>query len=740
MLKALWATAILLLGQQKAVVINEDGKVCNASTGECRIVVAGEDDGQHQVRIVKPGGAAVGSEQDGVQCWTTDDGQKCIVVRVGDEDEKAAAGQQKIVVHKIDKDGTGKVGVSVHGGAATCDAECIAKCIAECMASCAGAGQSDGEHDVIILKDGDGKVTGQKRIVIPRGAARAGAKSADPEKEITLHVVAGDDDDDADDARTAQVWVSAGEPQIKAFKGGQAGCCPDACCKAGACCQTKKAPAGKPQMFFTPAGKGKVLKLNALPGGLLEIPHQALQLGGVAAPHALSPVSILSSEDDDPQSVQTAPDAYIGVRVAPVPGALAAHLGDKGVMVANVVEGSPADEAGLERHDIIVSVDGEAINDGNDLISAIGEAGVGATLKMGVIQHGKSNTLKLKTARRPDGEAKFKYEEAEDAIVDNSVQFRGKALRMGPDGQWLLEDLGDLKELPDKLKLWVDEKGLFDPKDFKFDLDLKMSPDDEHTMIITPDDADGGKAKMRVEVRVESDQDGNCITVNRGGDGKITVKRKTADGNESEKTYDSMKALAEDDDEAHRMLEKSGVWAGGGGRKFILQHPSGEELGEWRTRWQEQIEKHLNEAQQQIESNMKQGREQIRRELEKARESIEGTRAKLREKRGEKKSQEQSEKRSKEESAKRSAARAEWRAAAGGGASAGGSGGASADSSGAATVNPAASAVAVEKHDDGSITVTTQTDGRNVRRTFESAAEMKKADPELYERIHGLLE
>lgn len=721
MFKALWATAILLLGQQKAIVINEDGTVCNASTGQCQVVIAGEDGAQHQVRIKRvPGaGAAVGSEQDNVQYWTDDNGEKCIVVRVGEEDKKAA-GKRKVFIQRS-ADGKGaKAGAAAQG----CDAECIAKCIAECMSSCQAVGKADGEHQVIILKDDDEGGAKGKRIVIPHGALHSGAKSADG--DITVHVMTTDDDDAKSAPQASGVWV--GKKPSKAvtlFGGANAECCPGACCKAGACCQ---APGGaaRQRVIISPDGKSKALMLNALPSGLLQIPHQALTLGSAGALSGLSPVSLFTSEDDDPQSMQTAPDAYIGVRVAPVPGPLAAHLGDKGVMVANVVEGSPADEAGLERHDIIVAVNGEAIDDGNDLVSAIGEAGAGATVKLGVIQHAKHNTLKLTVAKRPDGAPKFKYEEPDDAVVDNAVQFRGKALRMGPDGQWLLEDLGDLKDLPDKLKLWVNDKGLFDPKDFKFD--FKWSPDDDHTMFVMPNDADGGKAKVRVEVRVESDEDGNCVSICRGSDGKIVVKRKTADGNESEKTYDSMKALAEDDAEAHGMLQKSGAWSGMGGQKFILQHPSGDELGEWRTRWQEQIERHLNEAHEQIERNMKEGRAQIRRELEQARESIDGTRAKLREKR----SQEKSEKRSQEQSEKRGAARAEWRAKGGGAAAASG------DSAGGAQT--AASAVSVEKHDDGSITVTSQTDGRNVQRTFESADDLKKADPALYERIHGLLD
>ncbi len=54
---------------------------------------------------------------------------------------------------------------------------------------------------------------------------------------------------------------------------------------------------------------------------------------------------------------------WLGVQFGPVPKPLAAHLklGDeKGQMILNVAEGSPADVAGLQQYDVITALDGQS--------------------------------------------------------------------------------------------------------------------------------------------------------------------------------------------------------------------------------------------------------------------------------------------------------------------------------------------------------------------------------------------
>jgi S1-C subfamily serine protease len=62
---------------------------------------------------------------------------------------------------------------------------------------------------------------------------------------------------------------------------------------------------------------------------------------------------------------------------------------EKGILVAGVFQDSPADKAGLVRGDIILTVDGQAVNTNRDLSGLLSQHKVGDTLKLSV-QHGDS--------------------------------------------------------------------------------------------------------------------------------------------------------------------------------------------------------------------------------------------------------------------------------------------------------------------------------------------------------------
>jgi serine protease Do len=63
-----------------------------------------------------------------------------------------------------------------------------------------------------------------------------------------------------------------------------------------------------------------------------------------------------------------------------------------GVMVSTVTPGAGAAKAGLEPNDIIVSIDGRSIKDGDDLVTDISSRKIGSTIKLGYIRDGKQST------------------------------------------------------------------------------------------------------------------------------------------------------------------------------------------------------------------------------------------------------------------------------------------------------------------------------------------------------------
>ncbi len=70
------------------------------------------------------------------------------------------------------------------------------------------------------------------------------------------------------------------------------------------------------------------------------------------------------------------------------------HLKDnKGALIADVVPGSPAAEAGLKKDDLVVTYDGRKIVDSATLQSSVGDTAIGKKIRMTVLRSGKSIDL-----------------------------------------------------------------------------------------------------------------------------------------------------------------------------------------------------------------------------------------------------------------------------------------------------------------------------------------------------------
>ncbi len=63
--------------------------------------------------------------------------------------------------------------------------------------------------------------------------------------------------------------------------------------------------------------------------------------------------------------------------------------------VASIISGSPADKAGLKEKDIIIKVDGVAIDERNSLISLVGRKSVGDKVSLTVIRDGMEQSISV---------------------------------------------------------------------------------------------------------------------------------------------------------------------------------------------------------------------------------------------------------------------------------------------------------------------------------------------------------
>ena len=114
----------------------------------------------------------------------------------------------------------------------------------------------------------------------------------------------------------------------------------------------------------------------------------------------------------------------LGVGIQDVTAELAQNFGLKdirGVIVNSAAQGSPAEKAGLKRGDVIVSVNGANITDGNDLRNKIAQTAPGTEVSIGYLRDNKEETAKVTL-----GEFQSKKDDGEDSTDSNGAPTQGK--------------------------------------------------------------------------------------------------------------------------------------------------------------------------------------------------------------------------------------------------------------------------------------------------------------------------
>ncbi len=115
---------------------------------------------------------------------------------------------------------------------------------------------------------------------------------------------------------------------------------------------------------------------------------------------------------------------WLGVAIQDLTNEMAEYYGlkdRKGVLVADVFKGDPADKAGIQAKDIILEVNDQKIETSRQLTAMIAGLKVGETARVEVFRNGKNKTFAVKLAKRSDEklagrEAPQKSEEEELGI------------------------------------------------------------------------------------------------------------------------------------------------------------------------------------------------------------------------------------------------------------------------------------------------------------------------------------
>lgn len=231
---------------------------------------------------------------------------------------------------------------------------------------------------------------------------------------------------------------------------------------------------------------------------------------------------------------------WLGVSIGRVSDALAAQLDieGRGIVVLNVVEDSPADHAGIEAHDIILSIGGDDLDAGlGPAVDLIKSRKPGDEVEVVVLRDGREKALSVRLGSRADLKGlKFEWKfEVPDAEMEERIRTVGRILRKGADDQWIIEDLGDLdalKDLPKHIRMLIPKSG------------------SRSTQVFIHDD------EKKIKTKVE--RDGGTIVITREDDGPIIVTRTDKDGKEETAEYDSEDELREADEEAYEIWENVG--------------------------------------------------------------------------------------------------------------------------------------------------------------------------------------
>jgi hypothetical protein len=243
---------------------------------------------------------------------------------------------------------------------------------------------------------------------------------------------------------------------------------------------------------------------------------------------------------------------WIGVQLGPIPAALAAHLQlgeNKGLIVRNVFQDSPADRAGLQRHDVLARIDDQEVPGTVEGFSkAVRGRKVGDTVRLFILRGGKemAQDIQLAQAPRPE-DLTPKFPEEPDVLYRRDFGLRGRILRPGPHG-WEMEDLGELPEMERLFRDYGGGGGGYGGG--------RNSRDRRRTI-----DRDAQTAPPDQARRVG--RNGETIDVRREKDGTISVRRErrtdTAPAGASESsqvvTYPNEEELRKGDPEAADLLK-----------------------------------------------------------------------------------------------------------------------------------------------------------------------------------------
>jgi serine protease Do len=139
---------------------------------------------------------------------------------------------------------------------------------------------------------------------------------------------------------------------------------------------------------------------------------------------------------------------WLGVVVQEVDRGMAKSFGmryPEGALVADVLPGSPAQEAGIKIGDIIIEFNGDSVPTANDLPPLVGSTAVGEKVTVKLLREGKQLALKARIGQLPEGESAARPKARKQSLgleVDDLTPEQRQAFNI-PQGGVLVTDVQD---------------------------------------------------------------------------------------------------------------------------------------------------------------------------------------------------------------------------------------------------------------------------------------------------------
>ena len=127
---------------------------------------------------------------------------------------------------------------------------------------------------------------------------------------------------------------------------------------------------------------------------------------------------------------------YIGLSLQNLDESMVKALGlpeeQRGVLVGEVIEGGPAEKAGLAAGDIVIALDGKPIKESSEIILNVGTKSPKSVVRLTVLRDGKKRTFRLSVASWPDSDGSKSVGSSKDGKKGDSSEYKDLGMSVTP--------------------------------------------------------------------------------------------------------------------------------------------------------------------------------------------------------------------------------------------------------------------------------------------------------------------